>query len=209
MCDEGRLSYKKENLKHQIVENTIDKISYTQEEVMSNVLKLINNTKTTLLASSHLSNEELHFLHNFTKEYYTTLNGYSDQYIDKSFSDDYLKTDNKSPNYNGLEWNNIETSQDKLKANIKNAQTVIVFENNYFEKNMKLLKDKKVILFASYKDDYDLKNYDIVVPISSFMQKSGTYVNIDKTEQEVISMMDLNNPKYDIKTLFEKYIKEV
>ena len=48
-----------------------------------------------------------------------------------------------------------------------------------------------------------LNHSNIAIPISSFYEKSGTYINEDGIKQRVISQMNKNNPMETITSIIE------
>ena len=79
---------------------------------------------------------------------------------------------------------------------------VIIVENSYFENNANLLENKKVIsLFSHHCMTIGYSN--VAIPVASFYEKSGTYININGIKQKVISKMNKNNPMQSITTVIE------
>ena len=75
-------------------------------------------------------------------------------------------------------------------------------ENNYFDKNLDLLKNKKIISLFSHNCE-TINHSNIAIPVASFYEKSGTYTNNDGFKQKVISKMNKNNPMKTITTIIE------
>lgn len=191
MCDEGRLSYKKEKT------NRLDQAVYNCDDTIES---LVSNNNTVIVVSPMLSLEELEYLQNYATSIGATISGHSPQYIDEDFKDDILKTSDRSPNRKALEKLNIDCTQEHLMNSLDTRKVVIVCENSYFEENQELLENKKTIgLFSSLQR---LK-YDILEPIKSFYEKDGTYINCDGIEQSFTSNIDKNNPMQEIKEVLK------
>ena len=75
-------------------------------------------------------------------------------------------------------------------------------ENNYFDKNLDLLKNKKIISLFSHNCE-TINHSNIAIPVASFYEKSGTYINNYGFKQKVISKMNKNNPMKTITTIIE------
>ena len=90
---------------------------------------------------------------------------------------------------------------DKL-IGIFNSFLIVIVENSYFNTNEKLLENKKVISLFSHNCS-TINHSNIAIPVASFYEKSGTYVNKDGIKQKVISKIDKNNPKETITSIIE------
>lgn len=204
ICDEGRLSYKNEAINR--LEN-----AYTQgkECSMGNAIKSMrewiasNKNKTLFLVSPHLSNEELQTIQIFAKEHEIPLSGYSPQYINESLADDMLHTADSSPNRAGMQKLGISQDEKFFKKELDDARLVVVFENSYFDANSGLLGDKKSACLFSVRPN-DLEQFDIVIPLPSFLEKDGTYTNCDGIEQKFITGMQKNRPLEGLVDIFKE-----
>ena len=78
----------------------------------------------------------------------------------------------------------------------------MIVNNNYFDENIELLKNKKVISLFSH-NCKTIENSNIAIPISSFFEKSGTYINTNGIKQKMISKMNKNNPMESVTTIIE------
>merc|ERR1711879_1084104 len=132
MCDEGRLSYKNE------AENRF----YTpmiggKEEIFSNTLtntyKLLVDEKNTLFVlDPNMSLEEMTNVKNFAKAVNANVTGYSPQYIDEKFGDNYLKKNDKSANRAAFKELDISEDEKEFKKLLDEATLVVILGNNYF-----------------------------------------------------------------------------
>jgi NADH-quinone oxidoreductase subunit G len=48
-----------------------------------------------------------------------------------------------------------------------------------------------------------IENSNIAIPVASFYEKSGTYINKDNVKQKVISKINKNNPNETITSIIE------
>ena len=87
------------------------------------------------------------------------------------------------------------------------SKVVIIVDNSYFEENLELLKDKKVISLFSHLCK-TIENSDVSLPIASFYEKSGTYTNCDGIEQKVVSKIKKDNQSLTVTSVLE-HLKEM
>ncbi len=66
-----------------------------------------------------------------------------------------------------------------------------------------LLESKEVILLSS-NDTTLIKSADIVLPIASFLEKDGSYTNIDDVTQHIKSTMRKNAPAGTLISLWQE-----
>jgi NADH-quinone oxidoreductase subunit G len=202
ICDEGRLSYKKEN------ENRFRSMQCHQEnETLNNakasVIKTLKEEKNILiLVSPMLSIQELKAAQQLAVKTQASISGYAPQYFDESFQDDMLRTHDKAPNRKAFETININEDEKQFNANLAQASLVIILENSYFEDKHTLLNGKKVIHLTSHNSSIN-SFANIAIGISSFLEKNGTYINCDGIEQEVISKINKDNYAVDLKEFLD------
>lgn len=65
-----------------------------------------------------------------------------------------------------------------------------------------MIENKKVISLFSH-HCLTIGNSNIAVPVASFYEKSGTYINCDGIKQKVVSKIEKNNPMPTITTIIE------
>lgn len=202
MCDEGRLSYTNEN-ENRFETPLINNSSTTLDETIKNLFyELTTNKNILFLIGANLSYEEMLNIKNLTSKLNINLSAYSPNTYDESFGDDYLKSSDKTANRKSFKELLIDETKEYFEEKINLASLVVVIENNYFENNISLLKDKKLIsLFSSYNES--IKYSNIAIPLASFYEKSGTYINKDGIKQKVVSKMSKNSPKETITTIIE------
>ncbi|MFY9074235.1 NADH-quinone oxidoreductase subunit G [Malaciobacter mytili] len=203
MCDEGRLSYHNEN-KNRFTNAIVDSKETTIESSIASMFKLVANNKDILfVVSPNLSCEELQNVNSFAKMLKANVSGYSPNYIDESFKDDYLRRSDKSANRAAFKEYGISEDEKEFKANLEKASLVVVLDTNYFDENINLLDNKKVVSCFSH-NCLTIGKSNVAIPISSFYEKSGTYINCDNIKQKVISKMQKDKPAASITTLLEE-----
>lgn len=202
MCDEGRLSYHNEN-KNRFETPLLNKEQSNLSNAITNVFKELSTNKDVLFVlSPNLSIEEIQNVNNLASKLNAKVSGYSPDTFDESFGDDYLRNSDKSANRNAFKELLINEDEKYFKDSLDESKLVIIVDNKYFEENIDLLKDKKVISLFSH-NCLTLSQSDIAIPIASFYEKSGTYINEDGIKQRVISQMNKNNPMETITTVIE------
>lgn len=202
MCDEGRLSYKKES-ENRFEIALLNKSETLFDNTITNMFKELSTNKNILFVlSANLSYEEMINLKNLSSKLNASISGYSPNTIDESFADDYLKTADKTTNRGAFKELQIDESKEYFETSLNSANLVIIVENNYFDTNYKLLENKKVISLFSHNCE-TINHSNIAIPVASFYEKSGTYINVDGIKQKMISKMNKNNPKETITTIIE------
>ena len=139
---------------------------------------------------------------NLTSKLNGQISGYSPNTIDENFGDDYLRTNDKAVNRNSFKELEINETKEFFEIALNSTSLVIIIENNYFDNNTSLLKDKKVISLFSHNCP-TIEHSNVAIPVASFYEKSGTYINSDGIKQKVISKMNKNNSMKTITTIIE------
>lgn len=205
MCDEGRLSYKKE-AENRFETSLIEKEEALFDNAVTKAFKILTQkNKTLFLLDPNLSLEEMQNAKKLAAVLNADISGYSPQYFDESFGDDYLRKSDKSANRASFKELEIDETEETFNKLFDSADTIVILGNTYFDENLEKLSNKKVISFFSHKVETVFKS-NIAVPVASFYEKSGTYINFEGTKQKVISKMKKDNPKETITSIIE-YIK--
>jgi len=207
MCDEGRLSYHKEN-ENRFEIPTVDNEESTLNDAISNVFKYISTTKEILFViSPSLSIEEMKNINNLASKLEANVSGYSPDTFDEDFGDDYLRKSDRATNRKALQEIGISDDESDFKISLDKSSLVIIVDNNYFDSNLILLEGKKVISMFSH-ECQTIEKSDVSLPIASFYEKSGTYINADDIKQKVISKMKKDGQAETITSVIE-HLKEM
>ena len=202
MCDEGRLSYENEatnRFSTALINNEETDFSNT----ITNMFKELTTQKNILFVlSANLSLEEIQNVNNLAKKLEAKVSGYSPDTFDQNFKDDYLKTNDRTANRAAFKELEINEDEKCFKDTLDTSSLVIIVDNKYFDDNLDLLKNKKVISLFSH-NCKTIEKSDIAIPISSFYEKSGTYINTNGIKQKVISKINKNDPMESITTIIE------
>lgn len=202
MCDVGRLSYKS-NQNNRITSAIINKKEDTSFRALALLYKeLAANEKSLILVGPNLSLEELINLKSFASSIGANISGYAPTYVDETFGDDYLKTNDRSSNRAAFKEIEISESKADFDKYLNEAALVVIFENNFFDDNLKLLDRKKLISCFSNACT-TTEHSAVVIPLASFYEKCGTYINKDGIKQKVISGMNKNFPELNASDLIQ------
>ena len=203
ICDEGRLSYKNES-ENRFKTPLVNKVESTQNDALANLFKELSTNKNILFVlSANLSYEEMLNVKNLASKLNIQVSGYSPNSYDESFGDDFLKTNDKTANRASFKELEIDETKEYFENALNNASLVVIVENSYFDENIKALENKKVISLFSHNCP-TIENSNISIPVASFYEKSGTYINKDNIKQKVISKMAKNTPCQTITSIIEE-----
>ena len=188
ICDDGRYSYKKEN-QNRLETIKIDSNPASLDEAICEFEKLLQK-KSVALVSPSLSFEELKAIQVFAKERGIYLSGFSDS-LKTEDSDNLLILGDKSSNRASIEFLKISQNSEELLENLKEAEVIINFDSSELYENKKLFdisKTKELIEISSY---LNLKtNASLQIPIASFSEKDGTYINFENRKQRATKAVD-------------------
>ena len=202
ICDYGRLSYANES-ENRFETPLLNKVETTIETIIPSLFKELSTNKDILFVlGSNLSYEEMLNIKNLALKLNAKISGYSPNTFDESFKDDYLRTNDKTANRTSFKEIEIDETKEYFEINLNSSSLVVIIENSYFDSNEKLLENKKVISLFSHKNS-TIEYSNIAIPIASFYEKSGTYINKDGIKQKVISKINKNNPMQTITSIIE------
>jgi NADH-quinone oxidoreductase subunit G len=202
MCDEGRLSYTNEST-NRFETAQIDKNPTLIDNTITNIFKELSTNKNIIFVlSANLSYEEMLNVKNLAAKLNVQVSGYSPNTIDENFGDDYLRNDDRAVNRNSFKELEIDETKEFFDSSLNSASLVIIIENNYFDNNKSLLENKKVISLFSHNCE-TIQYSNVAIPLASFYEKSGTYINADGIKQKIISKMNKNTPQKTITTIIE------
>lgn len=202
ICDYGRLSYKNES-ENRFETPLLNKTPTVIDNTITNLFKELTTNKNILFVlSANLSYEEMQNVKNLASKLNGNISGYSPDTFDENFADDYLKTSDKTANRAAFKELEINETKEHFESKLESASLVIIVENSYFENNLKLLENKKVISLFSH-NCLTIEHSNIAIPVASFYEKSGIYINKDGIKQKVISKINKDNQKETITTIIE------
>jgi len=176
ICDEGRLSYKKEN------ENRLNEFYHqnrlvSEQNALSYLLSALQEQKALVVVSPSLSNEELTVIKHFSEHFKLKTHAYTEFYFDEEFADEWLRSSDKAANSKGLKKLGISDSKKALVTDLQECTLVINFNNSAIF-NTELIQNKKQIHFISHLFE-GCKSKELLFPIASFSEQEGTLINED------------------------------
>ncbi len=178
ICDYGRLSYKKENenrLKKAYIRGMESELDYAKSK-FERLLKRYSS-KGAVLLSGTLSLEEMFRFKQLSSRLDFELSGYNVCY-DKNFGDDFLRTDDKLPNRKSFKYLGIDTSREYLQRAIKNKEFIVLVGRND-AKDIREMGYKNSLAVLSSSEFEITKDLDLVLPIASHTERSGSFINIE------------------------------
>lgn len=185
ICDEGRLSYKKENEKRQ------DDFYHhgrkiTQESALAYLLRFLSDENPLIIASPSLSLEELCVLTLLAKRFGLSLHCFHNSYRDDAFGDEWLRSSDRAANFKGVELLNIPHDKESLIQAMEKSNVIINVNhagvaNTLGEMASMLLHKKQIHLISHY--FHTAKHHELLLPISSYSEHEGTLINEDNRLQ--------------------------
>ena len=179
ICDEGRLSYHKENENpefHALIRGKMSEYEYAEGKLTRLLKRHLG--KTTFLISSNLSLEEMVRVQKLAKLYDITLNGYEPERFDENFGDDFLKCNDRSANARALPLLGIDTSKVALEEALGKAELVVLIGRS----DAKIVKDlgytRNISILCS-SCEVTCKEVELVLPIASHTRRDGSFINVD------------------------------
>lgn len=203
ICDEGRLSYKKENENRfttAIVNGSQSNISNAIAQMYSS---LNSAEKTLFVLDADLSLEEMTNIKNLVKVINAKISGYSNKGFDESFGDDYLRNKDRKANRKAFAKLEIDESKEYFEQALNESKNIVIIGNECFEENSMTFENKNIIGIFSH-NCFSIKHCNIAIPMASFYEKSGTYINCDGISQKVVSKMKKENPLPNVTNIIEE-----
>ena len=202
MCDEGRLSYKKEN-DQRLVDARLANKSKSIDDVLTSCVKEIERAdKIAIVLSPNCSLEQIVTVKALSDKLGAFLSGYSEGYLKKGDGDDYLIQDDKSANRAGLTLLGVDCSKEGFENAVKESDLLINFNNDlilsYKESDLtKLLKGTKIVAITTH-DNRCTSMADMAIPVASYSEYSGTVINCDNILQHFGKAITKNEDLADI-----------
>lgn len=186
ICDEGRLSYKREN------DNILTKAyAKNAESTVDNAItgagSLLRTHKgnLTFVISPDLTLQEMQTILYLAILYKAEITGYSDAYMSNDFGDEFLKKDDRAANRAGLVFLGIDQSKPHFESTIAASDVICIFGSNIFERDASLnetLKNKQTILISPYELDQQ-DRFDFLIPCAGYTEVDGHTINCDNVLQ--------------------------
>ncbi|WP_051309269.1 2Fe-2S iron-sulfur cluster-binding protein [Desulfogranum japonicum] len=202
ICDEGRMTYKKEN-DGRITQAKANGDNCSNEKAVQSLKEALGHaSKPAFLVSPNCSMEQIVAVKKLASQHSATVSGFSDGYIKPGDGDDFLIQDDKSANRAGLELLGIDLSKATFDALVEATDLLIVFDNDLSmsldEAALSALAGKTKIAVVGAYDSPLVGQATFVYPVASYSEYSGTVVNADKVVQTFDTAVVKNDPLEDI-----------
>jgi len=202
ICDEGRLSYRAEN-ETRLTETRLGKTAISLDDAVAAGLREIKKAENiVVLISPDSSLEQMVSVKALSEKLGATLSGFSDGYIKKGDGDEYLIQDDKSANRAGLKALDIDSSKKGFEEALAEAELLINFNNDlslfYDETALKKLFQEKRIIGITSRDTDFFKTANLLIPIASFTEYSGSVINCDNILQTFNRAISKNDAPADM-----------
>ena len=202
ICDEGRLSYRRENDQRQ-TQTIVDGAAVSFEEGISTILDRLGRARLPLmLVSPDSTLGQMWAVKRLADLYGADLSGYSDAYVKTGSGDDYLINDDKGANRRGLELLEIERDKTSFRAALEKCDLFINFDNDLFftdvNDDLKPLLDAVQSIAVCSHDLPAFSSSTIVLPTASYSEYDGVVVNGDGVLQRFSKAVYKNEDPADI-----------
>ena len=194
MCDQGR-EVKHEVNENRVIESLVNKINKTTGEALKSLLELLNSyenklNKVAIVINAHQSTENSFAIKYFFSKYFNIKNFYIGTKEDGEFDDILIEAD-KNPNRKGVMLTVGESLKDGITSDLSKYELVIQFGSEVTEDfdESKFKNIKHFVVFGTNKNSVtDLA--EILIPIKSFAEQSGSFINEDGRMQRFYPMVN-------------------
>lgn len=198
ICDEGRMSYKREN-EERLTECRIDGKTSALNETVETLRRAISQAANIMiLVSPNCSMEQMLSIQRFAAAHNAAVSGYSDGYIVQGDGDGYLIQDDKSANRASFTLLGIDDSKTGFDAALASADLVISVQNDLTRSigstACAQLKERMKIAYLGSSNDSFAAMASFILPVASFSEDSGTIVNVNGWLQCYQPAVMKNNP---------------
>lgn len=198
MCDYGRLNYRYINenrIASPLIRRNVELTKSNWEEAIATTvekLKSLNPDEIMFVASPRSSTENNYALLKFVKEVLKVNNLDFVEHVDKDFEDDFLRTSDKSANSNALkEIGILHNSHTISIVNLISAirerkiKAMFVMEEDFstFPEIFDILPELDLLVALQFNSNRVTDYADIVLPVTTFAEMDGTFVNFNRRVQ--------------------------
>lgn len=202
ICDDGRLSYHRENEGRLLTPMVEGKEVSFDDAFMRLQTELKKADRPLMLISPNATLEQMWAVKRIATLYGATCSGYSDAYTKEGDGDGYLIQDDKSANRRGLKLLGIDTGRDTFAEALERCDLLVSFRNDLFRfgggaEFREKVAGKKVLIVSSHRNDMVARCL-VALPIASYSEYGGTIVNCDNVLQQFKVAVKKNDPPVDI-----------
>ena len=196
MCDYGRLNYENINnnrlINSMIRENgvLVDSDWNKAYQIASQFLKKYKPSQVMFISSAKATNEDNYLFSKFVKTIYKSHNIEFINYIDESFADTKLKTNDRSPNSNGVidlgaGVNGVNFIDLSHKVKLGDIKAIYVLDDSLDDNSSiyEILSNAECVIAHSQNKGKILNYANVVFASSAISESEGTLTNINKRVQ--------------------------
>lgn len=202
ICDEGRMTYKRENENRLTTGLVAGKEAGLSEAIEATRRLMSAAQKVVFLVSPNNTLEQLFAVQQFAAGAKATVCGYSDGFIKNGDADGFLIQDDKSANRASFSLLDIESSKASFDAAMSGADLVISFNNDLSqsltEVEFNALLEKAKLVQITPSQGVCVFKAAVAVPIASCSEDCGTLINIDQIVQQFSVAVVKNSPASDL-----------
>jgi NADH-quinone oxidoreductase subunit G len=195
ICNDGRLSYHKENKNRQSVACVASgEISIKDALQATKELLIKHQNKTLFVVSPSLSLEDMYAIKVLANKYGALIETNADSYIhgeDDTTMARLIKSD-KAANRKGAELLGFATGSDSYKNALSNASCIVIFDHKCLSEQLDLA-NKACVIFTTNITEHS-KKADVTIPIASYSEKDGLIINCDNILQHYDRAVTKNVP---------------
>ena len=202
ICDEGRLSYHREN-EGRLTSARIGSDERPTVQALETARRRLEASDNILiLVSPNCSLEQMLAIKSLAAETGATVSGFSDACIKRGDADGYLIQDDKSANRAGLDLLGFNTTREFFEASLKIVDTLVCFNNDLFvsdpaQEPVKKLTELQTIAISTHDTPFS-RQAGIAIPTASFTEYAGSVINKDGILQTFSQAVQKNDPPFDI-----------
>ncbi|WP_458700904.1 2Fe-2S iron-sulfur cluster-binding protein [Sulfurospirillum sp. 1307] len=208
ICDEGRLSYKKENENRKSYALIRGKES-EYEYATSKFVRLLKryHGKILFLISPSLSLEEMMRLKKLSEKFNGILCGYDTKEYDKEFGDEFLKCNDLSTNRRGFRILKIDENKETIDNFSNNGSLLVCVGREDLESIENIDRfEAKILLNASMPSNFE--DWDLFVPYKTHTSRSGSFINIDGYLQYHKSNVEYPNETKELNQIIAESVED-
>jgi NADH-quinone oxidoreductase subunit G len=189
ICDEGRLSYKalQENRQEQIL---LRKKIITEEEAVAEIQRLLEiyQGRIAMTVDANLYTEEMKAILSFADRVGATVHSPLETYIDDTFGDNMLKSNNRAANSKSIETLKIDTSMPS------NIGLLINFNHPLH------CEAESTVCFSTHKTEMS----PFILPLATYVESEGHVTNEAGLVQKCEKALTMNHPVPTVLEWIEK-----
>jgi len=200
MCDQGRLSYKKENENRLVEAQRKGKVIAFDDAIDRAVKAIEKASKVVIAVSPEMTIEQMAAMQKLAEKHGAGIFGPSEGYVISGDGDDFLIQDDKAANRAGLDLLGISTSAADFLSALAESDLLINCNNHSAVKGKdaeKALRETVQIVLSTHVLEA-LKQADVVLPIASYSEYGGSVVNCDGILQSFEKAVCKNVPPQDV-----------